>query len=104
MARFAVIGAGAWGTALACHAARLGHAVTMWAFESEVAAEITGSHANSPYLPDVELPESITASTDGWRATTSSTVGLSPASQRTAPRSVARFSLSMIISGRYSTP
>ena len=76
MARFAVIGAGAWGTALACHAARLGHAVTMWAFESEVAAEITGSHANSPYLPDVELPESITASTDAGAAVTRADVVL----------------------------
>jgi len=76
MARFAVIGAGAWGTALACHAARLGHAVTMWAFESEVAAEITGSHANSPYLPDVKLPESITASTDAGAAVTRADVVL----------------------------
>ena len=76
MARFAVIGAGAWGTALACHAARLGHAVTMWAFESEVAAEITGSHANSPYLPDVVLPESITASTDAGAAVTRADVVL----------------------------
>src|SRR5213594_764722 len=74
MARFAVIGAGAWGTALACHVARLGHAVTMWAFESEVATEITGSHGNSVYLPDVRLPESITASTDAATAATQADV------------------------------
>src|SRR5436190_1000339 len=37
MARIAVVGSGAWGTALACHLARLEHAVTMWAFAREVA-------------------------------------------------------------------
>src|SRR5207237_1288413 len=41
MARFAVIGSGAWGTALACHLARLEHAVTMWAYEPEVIEERT---------------------------------------------------------------
>ena len=82
MARFAVIGAGAWGTALACHVARLGHAVTMWAFESEVATEITEAHANSPYLPEVRLPESIAASTDaGAVATGADVVLLVPPSQ-----------------------
>src|SRR2546430_2740417 len=64
MARIAVVGSGAWGTALACHLARLEHAVTMWAYEPEVAAEIATRHTNSPYLPDVSLPETIRASAD----------------------------------------
>jgi glycerol-3-phosphate dehydrogenase (NAD(P)+) len=64
MARFAVVGAGAWGTALASHLARCEHAVTMWAYEPEVADEITTRHANTIYLPDVALPETIRASTD----------------------------------------
>src|SRR6266566_877883 len=64
MARIAVVGSGAWGTALACHLARLEHAVTMWAYEPEVAEEITTRHTNSPYLPDVSLPETIRASVD----------------------------------------
>jgi glycerol-3-phosphate dehydrogenase (NAD(P)+) len=64
MARFAVVGSGAWGTALACHLARLDHAVTMWAYEPEVAEEITTRHTNSVYLPDVSLPETILASAD----------------------------------------
>src|SRR5262249_8208266 len=82
MARFAVIGAGAWGTALACHVARLGHAVTMWAFEPEVAAEITDAHANSPYLPEVRLPEPISATTDaGAAANEADVVLLVPPSQ-----------------------
>src|SRR2546426_1025741 len=64
MARIAVVGSGAWGTALACHLARLEHTVTMWAYEPEVAEEITTRHTNSPYLPDVALPETIRASVD----------------------------------------
>ena len=64
MVRLAVVGAGAWGTALACHLARLEHAVTMWAYEPEVVEEITTRHTNSLYLPGVALPETIRASTD----------------------------------------
>src|SRR2546427_6251919 len=64
MARIAVVGAGAWGTALACHLARLEHAVTMWAYEPEVVEEISTRHTNSPYLPDVSLPDTIRASVD----------------------------------------
>ena len=64
MAKVAVVGSGAWGTALACHAARLGHAVRMWALEPEVAEDITRRHANSAYLPEVTLPSSIEASAD----------------------------------------
>jgi glycerol-3-phosphate dehydrogenase (NAD(P)+) len=61
---FAVVGSGAWGTALAAHAARFGHAVTLWALEPEVAEEITTRHSNSIYLPDIPLPESLRASSD----------------------------------------
>lgn len=64
MAKFAVVGAGAWGTALAAHAARLGHIVTLWALEPEVAEEITTRHTNSIYLPDLPLPEKLRASSD----------------------------------------
>jgi glycerol-3-phosphate dehydrogenase (NAD(P)+) len=68
MAKIAVIGAGAWGTALACHAARRGHPVRMWAFEAEVAEEIAARHTNSIYLPDVALPAGIDASSDAAEA------------------------------------
>jgi glycerol-3-phosphate dehydrogenase (NAD(P)+) len=64
MANFAVVGSGAWGTALAAHAARLGHVVTMWALEPEVADEITTRHLNSVYLPDIALPETLRATSD----------------------------------------
>ncbi len=64
MAEFAVMGAGAWGTALACHAARMEHRVTLWALEPEVVEDVNGSHCNSLYLPDLQLPEGIRATGD----------------------------------------
>src|SRR6185369_7800984 len=64
MTTVSVLGAGAWGTALASHAARLGHDVRLWALEPEVADEITARHSNSVYLPGVPLPETIRASSD----------------------------------------
>src|SRR2546428_13708367 len=75
MARIAVVGSGAWGTALACHLARLEHAVTMWAYEPEVAEEIATRHTNSPYLPDVSLPETIRASADAPQVAASADLG-----------------------------
>jgi glycerol-3-phosphate dehydrogenase (NAD(P)+) len=64
MARFAVVGSGAWGTALATHLARLEHEVVMWAYEREVAGEIDTLHTNAGFLPGIALPESIRASHD----------------------------------------
>jgi glycerol-3-phosphate dehydrogenase (NAD(P)+) len=64
MAHFAVVGSGAWGTALAMHVARLKHEVVMWAFEPEVAREIDTRHTNSGFLPGAALPETIRASHD----------------------------------------
>ena len=63
MAKVAVVGAGAWGTALACHAARVGHDVVIWSLETEVADEINGSHRNTPYLAEVALPDNLSNST-----------------------------------------
>jgi len=64
MDRIGVVGAGAWGTALAMTAARAGRSVTLWAHETDVVDEINTSHTNSTYLPDIELPNTITASTN----------------------------------------
>ncbi|MDE2133483.1 MAG: NAD(P)-dependent glycerol-3-phosphate dehydrogenase [Alphaproteobacteria bacterium] len=59
--RIGVIGAGAWGTALALLAARAGRAVTLWARESEVVESIALSRENASFLPGVALPSSIAA-------------------------------------------
>ncbi len=62
--RIGVIGAGAWGTALAQLAATDGDPVTIWAHEREVAAAINASHENLMFLPGVPLSPSLTATTD----------------------------------------
>jgi glycerol-3-phosphate dehydrogenase (NAD(P)+) len=63
-ARAAVLGCGSWGTTFATVLTDAGCAVRMWGRRQEVCAEITDSRRNSAYLPDIELPESLTASTD----------------------------------------
>ncbi len=62
--RAAVVGAGAWGTALAAHLVRAGHPVTLWALEPEVVQEIASAGRNSLFLPGVELPPQLRATGD----------------------------------------
>ena len=59
----AVIGAGAWGTALAQVCRRAGLATTLWAREPEVAEEINSHRTNAMFLPGITLDEGITAVT-----------------------------------------
>jgi glycerol-3-phosphate dehydrogenase (NAD(P)+) len=61
--RAAVIGAGAWGTALAALLTQKGHRVTIWSFEDDVAQSINRAHAN-PYLKGISLPPALVAETD----------------------------------------
>jgi glycerol-3-phosphate dehydrogenase (NAD(P)+) len=56
MSRVAVIGAGAWGTALAIQAARAGNRVTLWARDPARAAALAATREN-PRLPGVKLPD-----------------------------------------------
>ncbi len=53
----AVVGAGSWGTTIAKVLSGAGHDVRLWAYESEVVADIEECRVNRTYLPDVELPE-----------------------------------------------
>jgi glycerol-3-phosphate dehydrogenase (NAD(P)+) len=59
--RVGVIGAGAWGTALAQSCARAGLRVTIWAREPEVAEAIGAQHQNPLFLPGVALDPTIRA-------------------------------------------
>jgi glycerol-3-phosphate dehydrogenase (NAD(P)+) len=59
-----IVGAGAWGTALAIVAARAGAAVTLWAREPEVVASITSIRENTLFLPGVKLEDGVTATGD----------------------------------------
>jgi glycerol-3-phosphate dehydrogenase (NAD(P)+) len=58
-----VIGAGAWGTALAVSAAPR-HAVTLWARDAAQASAMQASRVNSAYLPGAALPASLQVRSD----------------------------------------
>ncbi len=55
----AVIGGGAWGTALALVAAQAGARTTLWARESAVVDAIRRTHENAQFLPGIALPSAI---------------------------------------------
>lgn len=57
--RFAVVGGGSWGTALARLAVLKGHAVHLWAREPEVRASIRERGMNEIFLPGVLLPDGL---------------------------------------------
>ena len=54
-----VVGAGAWGTALAVLASRAGHEAIIWARDGKLAETLAKTRCNEKYLPDVELPASV---------------------------------------------
>lgn len=64
MASVSVIGAGAWGTALACVARRAGHETVLWAREPEVVAAIDADRVNTLFLPGVDLDDGISPTSD----------------------------------------
>ena len=60
----AIIGAGAWGSALAVHLARKGQEVRLWAYETEQIVAINATRINARYLPEVVFPANILCSDD----------------------------------------
>lgn len=62
--RCAVVGAGAWGTALADLLASNGHEVHLWAFERDVVSAVNDSHSNPKFLPGFALNERVVATSD----------------------------------------
>ena len=62
--RCAVVGGGAWGTALADLLARNGHDVVLWAREGDVVAGINARHENARFLAGFALADSLRASED----------------------------------------
>ncbi len=61
MHSFGIIGAGAWGTALATVIKRAGHDVTMLAHELSVVESINSKHLNNDFLPGIKLDPEIYA-------------------------------------------
>jgi len=62
MSYIAVIGAGSWGTTLACLLADKGYDVSLWVYEKNLAEEIEKTGVNSVYLPGIKLPENMRVS------------------------------------------
>lgn len=62
MSKIAVIGAGAWGTAITIALGRKGtHAVRLWAYEKEVVESVNARHTNDLFLAGHMIPESVRA-------------------------------------------
>ena len=59
-----IIGAGAWGTALASVMAQNHEQVLLWALEPEVVAAVNAGKGNPLYLPDLALPSQVRATSD----------------------------------------
>lgn len=64
MTSLGIIGAGAWGTALANVAAVKGATTILWAREPEVVDAVNRDHINAAFLPDVPLHQSLHATND----------------------------------------
>lgn len=62
--RAAVVGAGAWGTALADLLASNGHEAVIWALEPDVAASINACHENQRFLTGLRLAPELRATND----------------------------------------
>jgi glycerol-3-phosphate dehydrogenase (NAD(P)+) len=74
--RIAVLGAGAWGTALAIAAARNGHRVALWARDPARAAEIAATRRNARLLPEAVLPDSVAVTADARAALAGASLAL----------------------------
>ncbi|MFC3688276.1 NAD(P)H-dependent glycerol-3-phosphate dehydrogenase [Aquipuribacter hungaricus] len=66
--RVVVLGSGSWGTTFAAVTADAGCPSTVWGRDAAVVAEIDGDHRNSAYLPGIELPSALRATTDAASA------------------------------------
>ena len=65
MSRITILGAGAWGTALAISLARRGgHEVTLWAHSQAHAEELSETGENMPYLPGYTIPVDVRVTSD----------------------------------------
>ncbi len=90
--KIAVLGAGAWGTALATHASSR-HEVSLWARDSALAEDIRRLRRNRRYLPGVELGNAVLATHRleeaiegaGLLVIATSVAGLGPVMQAIAP-------------------
>ena len=66
--KITVLGAGAWGTALARNLAAQKHDVALWDFFPETVATINRTHVNERYLPGIALPPNLRGEADAAQA------------------------------------
>jgi glycerol-3-phosphate dehydrogenase (NAD(P)+) len=65
MSRIAILGAGAWGTALALSLARRGgHKLCLWSHSDALAQQLADAGENLPYLPGFILPADVQVTSD----------------------------------------
>jgi glycerol-3-phosphate dehydrogenase (NAD(P)+) len=64
MAVVGVVGAGAWGTALAIVAVRAGNEVRLWGRDRHQIACLAARRENARYLPGVAIPEAVRPTTE----------------------------------------
>lgn len=74
--KIAVLGAGAWGSALALAGVHGGHEVLLWARSPQQAADMQRTRCNDRYLPGLALPAALLISADAARAAAHSEGGL----------------------------
>ena len=87
--KIAVIGAGAWGTALAMLLADKGHDVSLWMYEQDLAQEMVRTRENRTYLPGFTIPTSLAITSDMETAVKDRSVVLSVVPSHTV-RAVAK--------------
>ncbi|QGK71088.1 NAD(P)H-dependent glycerol-3-phosphate dehydrogenase [Allosaccharopolyspora coralli] len=66
--KIAVLGSGSWGTTFAKVLADAGSEVVLWARRAEVADAVNDRHCNPDYLPGIDLPETLRATSDAVEA------------------------------------
>jgi glycerol-3-phosphate dehydrogenase (NAD(P)+) len=64
MSYIAVIGAGSWGTTLACLLAEKEYDVSLWVYEKDLCEEMKSTRVNSLYLPGFPVPDHVLITSD----------------------------------------
>ena len=62
--RIAVLGTGSWGSTLAVLLADNSHTVSLWSYREEDTARIRATRENTPFLPGIRIPETITVTSE----------------------------------------
>jgi glycerol-3-phosphate dehydrogenase (NAD(P)+) len=93
--KIGVIGAGAWGTALAILLADKGHDVTLWMYEKDLAEETARTRENRVYLPGFNVPAAITITSSLETTVKDKPIVLSVVPSHTARTVAAQFAPSL---------